>query len=172
MNIKRKVITDKVVELPDTITLVDKHVDYLSCQCHEIPKGITAQEAYITMTSSQPKWLSMLFSIRDILGKVGGVKAVKGFNKLEKKDFEIHDKIHFFNIVEKSDDKLTLMLRDSHLDVCLCLVIVNSKLNSHTNELYLATSVKNKNIFGKLYMVPVSFMHPFIAKKLIFNINA
>ncbi|MEW6484878.1 MAG: DUF2867 domain-containing protein [Pseudomonadota bacterium] len=171
MNIKQRVITEKLEELPENITLVDKYIDYLSCQHQEILKGITAQQAYITMTSCQPKWLSILFKVRDAFAKLGGVEAVKGFNNLQGKDFNINDKMHFFNIVEKSDDRLTLVIRDSHLDVCLCMVIVENADKPSINDLHLVTSVKNKNFFGKLYMLPVSIIHPFIAKKLLVNIN-
>ncbi len=172
MKTKQKVISDKLAELPENVTLVDGCIDYLSCQHQKIPKGITAQQAYITMTSSQPKWLSILFSVRDAFSRLAGVEEVKGFNELEGKDFTINDKMHFFNVVEKSDDKLTLIIRDSHLDVCLCLVVVSNADKNSNNDLYLTTSVKNNNFFGRLYMVPVSIIHPFIAKKLLLNINA
>ena len=59
-------------------------------------------------------------------------------------------------------------MKDSHLDVCVYLRVVD---NNDKNKLYLITSVKNHNFVGKLYMLPVSIVHPYIVTNLFKNIN-
>lgn len=43
--------------------------------------------------------------------------------------------------------------------------------NPHENMLYLITSVKNHNLWGRMNMVLVAVIHPYIVKKLFENID-
>jgi len=166
MNIRLKDITNAPSDIPHHTTIIHKRPDYISWQCVNIPKHINALEAYIKLTANQPKWLSVLFLIRDAMAKLVGIKAVLGFKELKGGK----EKLHFFDVIENEDNKLTLKIEDIHLDVCLCIVIVDNNLSNDFNRLFLTTSVKNKNILGKIYMIPVSVLHPIIAKKLLSNI--
>lgn len=122
------------------------------------------------MTSFQPKWMGGLFKIRDFLGKRVGIKPINGFDNLEEKEPDIGSKVHFFTIIEKKKDTLTLIIRDLHLDVCLCIRIIETE--NYKNKLYVITSVKVHIFLGKLYMAPVSIIHPHIVYKLFENINS
>ncbi|WP_100152138.1 DUF2867 domain-containing protein [Snodgrassella alvi] len=70
-----------------------------------------------------------------------------------------------FTIIEKQKDTLTLTIRD-HLDVCSCIRIIETK--DYINKLYVIISVKIHNFGGKLYMAPVSIIHPYI----VYNIHS
>lgn len=170
MKIKQKLSFERLNGLLSNITLVDEKVDYLSYQSQEVCKNVTAYEAYQMMTSHQPKWLAGLFKIRDFFGKRVGIKPINGFNKLEETDPDIGSKVHFFTIIEKQKDTLTLTISDHHLDVCLCIRIIETK--DYKNKLYVITSVKIHNFWGKLYMAPVSIIHPYIVYKLFDNIHS
>lgn len=128
------------------ITLVDEKVDYLSYQSQEVCRNVTACEAYKLMTFHQLKWLAGLFKIRDFLGKRVGIKPINGFNKLEETEPDIGSKVHFFTIIEKQKDTLALTIRVHHLDVCLCIRIIETK--DYKNKLYVIASVKIHN-FGE-----------------------
>lgn len=171
MSIQQCKVAEILRTLPDDIVLVAEEIDYLDCQKTVIPKNITAYDAYKKMTSHQPKWLEILFTLRDHIVKLAGVRTIKGFAELnEVKNADgSPDTVHFFTIRENSPDKLTLTVEDSHLDVCLCMRIV-AEDNTDKNMLYLVASVKNHNFFGKLYMCPVARLHPIIVKKLFTNI--
>ena len=166
---KKKHIQQILAVLPNDITLVGEKIDYLDYQTIAIAKNITALDAYKIMTSYQPKWLEFLFKIRDFLVRLVGIKPVHGFNKSEPHhhNLETSNTLHFFTIIEQTEDKLTLQVKDSHLDVCLCLRIINN--TEKTNMLYLIASVNNHNFWGKLYMMPVSILHPFIVRQLFRN---
>lgn len=170
MKKKHKATIKLLNSLLVNITLIDEKVDYLSYQCLDICKNITAYEVYTMMTSYQPKWLIGLFKIRDFLGKIIGIKPINGFDNLVEKEPDIGSTVHFFTIMEKKRDTLTLIIRDFHLDVCVYLRIMET--NDHKKKLYIITSVKNHNFWGRLYMVPVSILHPYIVYKLFENINA
>ncbi|NUE95281.1 DUF2867 domain-containing protein [Gilliamella sp. ESL0232] len=159
--------------LPDNVSFIAEEIDYLDCQKKDISKKLTAYEAYKMMTSYQPRWLKILFKIRDCLVKLIGVKAINGFdssaeNKHQPDESNMAD---FFTITEETNDKLTLVVKDCHLDVCVCIRVVDKGNDISKNTVYLIASVKNHNICGKLYMLPVAILHPYIVNKLFENIK-
>lgn len=165
-----KVITTKI--LPEDITLLSpgKNLDYLCCQYRKIPTRITALEAYKIMTSKQPKWLGYAFYMRDVVTGIFGVKEIQGFTQLENEFPKIGEKVHFFTVLENEANKLTLIVEDHHLDICLCLK-VEHHVEDHDDEnrLYVVASVKNKNWVGKSYMIPVGIAHPQVVRSLLNN---
>lgn len=168
---KKQKATIKILKgLLNNIALIDEKFDYLSYQCLNICKNVTAYEVYKMMMSYQPKWLDRLFRIRDFLGKRVGIRPINGFGNLGEKEPDIGSKVHFFTIIEKKRDTLTLVVRDFHLDVCVSIRIIET--NDFKEKLYIITSVKNHNFWGKLYMLPVSIIHPYIVNKLLKNINS
>ena len=170
MNSKTKLVIDKLNGLLNQLTLVAENIDYLSYQTTSLPKDISAYDAYRMMTQSQPKWLKILFQMRDFLGRMVGIRTIKGFNQLTEDIPNIGDLVHFFNVIELEKNKLTLIVRDHHLDVCLHLRLIED--NDKQNKLYVITSVKNHNFIGKLYMAPVSVLHPLIVNRLLKNLKA
>ncbi|OCG02289.1 DUF2867 domain-containing protein [Gilliamella sp. wkB112] len=169
MNTKQKDTLNTLKALLNHITLVADNVDYLSYQSVNIPKNISSYDAYKMMTYHQPIWLRLLFSLRDFLGKIVGIESIKGFDKLGDDEPNVGSTAHFFTITEKDKQTLTLVVRDSHLDVCVHIRLVHA--NDFQNKLYLITSVKNHNVIGKLYMLPVSIMHPYIVRNLFKNLK-
>lgn len=169
---KTKSISEILNELPECVSLIEDKPDYLDCQKKEISKNITAFEAYKMMTSRQPEWLRILFKIRDNIVRPAGIRAIEGFTYLDEERIQSGETnaAHFFTITENTADKLTLEIKDSHLDVCLCLRITDNTQQPDKKMLYLIASVKNHNFWGRLYMMPVSKLHPFIVNKLFENI--
>lgn len=90
MNIKQKDIIDRTGYFPENATTIADNPDYLSCQRMTFNEAITPQEAYVKMTSSQPKWLGLLFTVRDVILRFAGVKPNKGFGKIESKEYEVN----------------------------------------------------------------------------------
>jgi Protein of unknown function (DUF2867). len=171
MDAKKTNIINKLNRLLNRqVALIAEDIDYLSYQTASIPSDISAYDAYRMMTQSQPKWLKILFKMRDFLGRMVGIRTIKGFNQLTEDIPNIGDFVHFFTVFELEKDKLTLIIKDHHLDVCLHLRLIDD--NDKQNKLYVITSVKNHNLIGKLYMVPVSVLHPFIVNRLLRNLNA
>ena len=171
MDAKKTNIINKLNSLLNhQVTLIAEDIDYLSYQTASLPHDISAYDAYRIMTQSQPKWLKILFQMRDFLGRMVGIRTIKGFNQLTEDIPNIGDLVHFFTVFELEKDKLTLVIKDHHLDVCLHLRLIDD--SDQQNKLYVITSVKNHNLIGKLYMVPVSVLHPFIVNRLLRNLNA
>ncbi|WP_216825471.1 DUF2867 domain-containing protein [Kiloniella sp. EL199] len=54
-----------------------------------------------------------------------------------------------------SPNVLTLTVRDKHLDVMTCITTDGTKLT-------ITSSVKTHNLFGRIYMLPVSIAHRLI----------
>ena len=171
MDAKKTNIINKLNNLLNhQVTLIAEDINYLSYQTTSLPKDISAYDAYRMMTQSQPKWLKILFQMRDFLGLMVGIRTIKGFEQLSENIPNIGDIVHFFNVIELEKDKLTLIVRDHHLDVCLHLRLIED--NDKQNKLYVITSVKNHNFIGKVYMAPVSVLHPLIVNRLLKNLKA
>ena len=171
MDAKKTNIINKLNRLLNhQVTLIAEDIDYLSYQTVSLPQDISAYDAYRIMTQSQPKWLKILFQMRDFIGRIVGIRTIKGFEQLSENIPNIGDIVHFFNVMELEKNKLTLIIRDHHLDVCLHLCLIED--NDKQNKLYVITSVKNHNFIGKLYMAPVSVLHPLIVNRLLKNLKA
>lgn len=67
------------------------------------------------------------------------------------------DYLDFFLVEHSAPDMLVLTERDRHLDVMICLSIVDRVLT-------ITSSVVTHNLFGRIYMLPVGPVH-----KLIIN---
>lgn len=67
------------------------------------------------------------------------------------------DYLDFFLVEHSAPDMLVLTARDRHLDVMICLSIVDRVLT-------ITSSVVTHNLFGRIYMLPVGPAH-----KLIIN---
>ncbi|WP_376905568.1 DUF2867 domain-containing protein (plasmid) [Agrobacterium radiobacter] len=64
----------------------------------------------------------------------------------------------FFLAEHSAPDVLVLTERDRHLDVMLCLSIVNRMLT-------ITSSVVTHNTFGRIYMLPVGPVHKLIVSR-------
>lgn len=171
MDAKKTNIINKLNNLLNhQVTLIAEDINYLSYQTTSLPKDISAYDAYRIMTQSQPKWLKILFQMKDFLARMVGIRTIKGFNQLTEDIPNIGDAVHFFTVFELEKDKLTLIVRDHHLDVCLHLRLIDD--NDKQNKLYVITLVKNHNFIGKLYMAPVSVLLPLIVNRLLKNLKA
>ncbi|BCE00912.1 DUF2867 domain-containing protein [Marinicellulosiphila megalodicopiae] len=137
---------------------------YHQDSCH-IEIGIDAISAFAKMTDDTPKWLSTSFFIRDKISRVFGVKQINGFSKIRPTTKpDIGDKLDFFDVQYSETDELVLTSVDRHLGVLVS--IQTTSKDAKTNKLIITTSVKNKNFFGRVYMIPVRPIHEIIVRKL------
>lgn len=154
---------------PGDIDLIcaKEQLDYFDVQTMEVSKELSAMDFYILMTQHQPKWIGYSFSVRDFFCRLFGIKTIQGFT--EGGIDRGAQKAHFFQIIAETKDKLTLAIRDKHLDVCICIRLI--PLNEQQNRVHVIASVKEHNILGKIYMVPVSKFHPVVVKSMFKNIS-
>ena len=126
----------------------------------------TVYSAYCKMPNDSPAWLQAAFWLRDKMSALANVENIKGFhNKKTDSPPKVGEKLDFFDVVEISEYELILMSSDRHLSV---LVAINMQSSEGTGKnLTITASVKNKNFFGHLYMVPVRPAHSFIVNNML-----
>ena len=134
-----------------------------------IDKNLTSTQAYYLMTSKPPVWLRAAFKLRDFLSQhLGGVQPIQGFGE-STKPLQVGGKADFFDVVKVSDRELFLQSTDKHLSVLLVLQI--EEYDELRNELTICTSGVTYNLFGKIYMLPVSMVHGFIVQQSLKNLQ-
>jgi len=121
-------------------------IDY--CDTYRVVKETndTAKEI-ATKIFKQSKWEKCLFSIRDSIVGIFGLKTSKEIIKGQ------------FPIVEQHENEIVFGENDKHLDVRVS--VLNDRENSF---IYLTTIVHFNNFFGRLYFLPVKPFHKILVK--------
>ncbi|WP_221801085.1 DUF2867 domain-containing protein [Oceanobacter mangrovi] len=144
-------------------------LDYWHRQSCRIRAGVTAYEAYQLTTSHNPAWLRGAFWIRDRISALAGVEKIGGFNDSRPTVApKVGEKLDFFRLVLITDNELLLTSEDRHLGVLISFGI--AELDEEFSLLTVTASVKNRNRFGKLYMLPVGSAHKWIVNSMLKNI--
>ena len=158
------VVDDKnLFTIPDTNTHVLAPIDELAffdSQTVHLSKSISPLDAWNLVMSRPMPVLKAAFILRDIISTCFGVKKIGGFSGRRPGHVKLGEKLDFFTVEHISDDVLSLSERDRHLDVLTCISRVG-------NELTITSSVKIHNIFGRIYMVPVSPAHKLIVRNFL-----
>ena len=96
------------------------------------------------------------------------MQPIQGFGE-STKPLQVGRKADFFDVIKVSDRELFLQSTDKHLSVLLVLQI--EEYDELRNELKVCTSVVTYNLFGKIYMLPVSLVHGFIVQQSLKNLQ-
>jgi hypothetical protein len=128
---------------------------------------MTPTEIFLRAVHGTPRWVARLMSIRNLIVRQLGLKDVGAMDDVADRvpgEYQIGDRLGIFTIFGKTDNELVLGIDDSHLDV---RVSVFRSRNDRPMRYVVSTVVKVHNWFGRLYMVPVSRVHPVVAKALM-----
>ena len=99
--------------------------------------------------------LPLAFRVRDGISGLFGVAPIGGLRAPPPDEVRVGDKLAFFTVDAVRDDLLALAVRDRHLDVMACITTEGRKVQ-------VTASVRVKNLFGHLYMLPVGPSHRLI----------
>ena len=129
--------------------------------------------------SSGPKWIDKLFTFRNNLVGLFGLKTSGKISDRQKMldNFkgEKGERIGLFKVFDKTDDEIILGEDDKHLNFRVSLFIDKQNENKTDKKLIISTTVKFNNWFGRLYFLPVRPFHklivPTILKGIIKNIE-
>lgn len=143
-----------------------KKLDYFHQGFTKVSCNTTAYSAYCSMTNDCPAWLQTAFWIRDKFSSLAKVESIQGFNnKVLNAPPKVGEKLDFFDVLKISKEELLLISSDRHLSV---LIAINISIDERGDFiLKITASVKNKNLFGYLYMLPVKPAHAFIVNKML-----
>ena len=143
---KSKKLFDKI-DFADTFSTTNHH--------HNL------QEISNLVFNTSPKWLIILFKIRNSIAKLIGLKTDVSLNY--KTTFEVGSFVKFFKIYNIAENEVILGANDKHLNF---RAIIN-KTNNKTNNIKVTTLVKYNNTLGEIYMTIIKPFHKLVVKKMV-----
>lgn len=111
----------------------------------------------------EPKWVTLLFKIRNAIVKLFGLKTE--MPKDGNTQFKVGSYIGFFQIYNIIENEVLLGADDSHLKFRVSI------LNSQEKDfnIKVTTLVQYNNTFGKIYMTIIKPFHCLVVKSMIKN---
>ncbi|MBE1237873.1 DUF2867 domain-containing protein [Phaeovibrio sulfidiphilus] len=155
------------VETPVPGTMLTAPVSLLAyhdTQNAPVASGMTAVDAYWTMTSRLPDLYRLLFRVRDAFGSSVGIRPVGGFEGPCSREVVSGGRVDFFDVVRVSDERLVLSANDHHLDV---MISINIHGEPGARRLHLTASVRTHNRVGRVYMLPVRPIHRLLVASML-----
>ncbi|WKK77121.2 DUF2867 domain-containing protein [Marivirga salinae] len=110
-----------------------------------------------------PKWIKSLFTLRNKIAKLIGLKTEKPADYNER--FEVGGYIGFFKIFSITQNEIVLGANDSHLNF---RAIVANKIEDLHNIKFI-TLVQYNNSTGRIYMSVVKPFHRLVVKRMVKN---
>ncbi|MFA4924334.1 MAG: DUF2867 domain-containing protein [Ignavibacteriaceae bacterium] len=145
------------------------YIDSYSALFEYDGKEITIENVGKAFFSSGPKWIDILFDLRNKIVRLFGLKTnTKAQNKQQMiNDFKCEpgERLGLFKVFSKSNNELILGEDDKHLDFKVSLLF--DKNISDENILVVSTVVIFHNWFGRLYFFPVRPFHKLIVPTML-----
>ena len=130
-------------------------LDFLHVGEVELAQPLTALEVWSRTTAGGLPLVPLTFRVRDGISGLFGVAPIGGLKAPPPEGVRVGDELAFFTVDAVRDDLLALAVRDRHLDVMACITAEGRKVQ-------VTASVRVKNLFGHVYMLPVGPAHRLI----------
>ena len=121
-------------------------------------------EIYLRAARATPPWVNRLIDLRNAIVRHLGLKTPGRLSDVGTKPaaaYKIGDRIGIFSIFGLTETELLMGIDDSHLDVRI------SVLKRDDGHYVLSSVVKINNYIGRLYMLPVGRIHPFVVRAMM-----
>lgn len=145
------------------------------CYAIDVPNSTrTALGHFITALARTPPWVDFLMELRNKIVRVVGMKDLGrlGDVNLSKPEsaYAPGDRIGIFTLVSNTPNEVLLGVHEKHFDVVLS---VFKQCSCHDGQQSIAqtTVVHVSNLMGRLYMLPVTPAHRFIAQAVLSRIS-
>ena len=134
-----------------------------------LPLGVVTAsptEVFLHSSRATPPWINRLMRIRNRVVRLFGLKDVgeMAADVRPADAYQVGDRIGIFSIVGKTENELLLGIDDHHLDV---RVSIMKSFRNGLPHYVVSTVVHVHNLLGRLYMVPVSRIHPLVVKAMM-----
>ena len=124
--------------------------------------------------TSAPKWVGILFILRNKIVSVFGLKTGKKVNdsqqQLENFKFEPNERIGLFKVFSKTKNEVIIGEDDKHLNFRISLLTESLNTEQTKKEITISTTVAFNNWLGKLYFFPVRPFHKLIVPRMLKSI--
>ncbi|PQA94076.1 hypothetical protein B0A69_10725 [Chryseobacterium shigense] len=133
-------------------------------------RNITTTEIGKAFFSSTPQWGKKMFSLRNSIVKMFGLKTGTDRSKIQDPGdlkLEVGQQVGIFKIFDKTDNEMIMGENDQHLDFRVSILYDKAKQNTGENYLTISTAVKYHNWMGILYFLPVRPFHQLIVQVML-----
>ncbi len=161
----------KTYQLPlQKNSLIEKalpRIDYQDTFALETDYPIPVEKLPVLFFKSFPKWFMLLMGIREVFGKIVGLKTAHGKNvKKQLQEFkgEVGESIALFQVLGRTEEELIMGENDSHLDFRLSFF---SRPKNEKTEIIITTTVLFNKWMGRAYFFPVKPIHRIIVPILL-----
>lgn len=155
----------KQISVLDTLNIAKYKgkANYVDCFSIAVADNVTVEDC-IRHFFSWPKWVVVLFKIRNIVVKPFGIRTRKEDIELLLHpvfDFRVNGNIGFARVLEITPDEVLSFGADWHLDTWFSMAV---KETGEGRMLYTTTMVKYNNFIGRCYMTTIRPFHKLIVK--------
>lgn len=131
---------------------------------------ISAAQIGKAFFSSAPNWVSALFTVRNKVVKLFGLKVAETTaNKqalLDKFTCSPNERLGLFKVFERTANEVILGEDDKHLNFRVSLLKADTN-DANQKKLTVSTTVVYKNAFGSIYFLPVKPFHSIIVPAML-----
>lgn len=129
----------------------------------------TVTEVVKSFFSAGPRWISLLFQVRNKIVKIFGLKtsgkSTDREAQLKAFKCEPGERLGLFKVFEKTENEVIIGEDDKHLNFRISFL-----LDKKTAAIQMTTAVKFHNRFGKAYFFLIKPFHKIIAPLMLKNI--
>lgn len=143
---------------------------YLPCNYHDTfmcitdeQKNISTDDIMVAFWTTMPKWLNILFKIRDTLVKPFGlVTGENGDSKLLGQAIRNGGDYKLMSVVGKTENETVISLNDKHLIAYFSVYMEKEE----KRKIYLTTLVRFHNKLGFIYFYAIRPFHAIVVKNM------
>ena len=170
----------KRVAFPGSTLLNPKDFHYHDCfqgTFNDKNDEVTITELGKAFFAPPPKWISVLFNIRNkLVAKIGlKIPDRKMGENIEHLSFEPSQQVGFFKVLSKTEDEILFGEDDKHLNFKVSLLQERDPQDNGIKRLTCSTVVKYNNWLGRVYFFIVKPFHqmvvPSMMKRMIKEID-
>ena len=118
---------------------------------------LDARHAAERMFARQPRWISMLMTLRDRIVTLAGLKTADHARRSSK------DLVGFFPVLSETPDRIVAGLDDKHLDFRVLIDITGTTPRRVT----ATTIVLTHNLLGRVYLTIIKPFHRLVVRAML-----
>lgn len=148
------------------VNTAGKQGDYLDVATVRLHDHVTRAPLalYVALTRPVPLGLNAALTLRNLLVRPFGIRAVPGFGAIPVAQPEIGGTLDLFTIKQVSPNTMVIGIDDIHLDVELSFSVTNADTGA---TFVMTTTVVTHNLTGRIYMLFVGPFHRILVRHMI-----
>jgi hypothetical protein len=132
-----------------------------------VDASLSPTEIFLRASRATPRWVSRAMAARNALARRLGLKDVGAMDAARGKPAAAYrrgDRLGIFTVFDVDASELRLGIDDRHLDVRVSVLKVSGE---RAARYVVSTVVRVHNRLGRLYMLPVGRVHPFVVRAMM-----